>query len=335
MMLINFVAILLTLYGVIGLLLSIVNHRRFTEMEGDNVLVQRFRRFSLPLFMPALLVGALTLFLSSIIVRVDAQDVGVLVTPRGVSDDELHTGWHLLLPWNAMHTMDKTVWVYTCSHNVNEGQKADADAIWAPTKDGIKMGFDVSVSWRIMPEEASWIYSNVTENDGGDKGRYIWLEENVIRAKLKSALALTVSNYTPIEVYSIKREEIQNHIVKRMREEMLQYRLVVEQLDLREVFYNPEYEQSINAKKLAEQEVLRLFEVTKQKEEQLKQSEIDKNIAIQMAEGEAKALQIKGSSIAQNPKIIQLEWINKWNGELPTYMMGDGQGVILNLPKNE
>ncbi len=335
MMLINFIAVLLTLYGVIGLLLSIVNQRRFTEMEGDNLLVQRFRRFSLPLYMPALLMGAFTLFLSSIVVRVDAQDVGVLVTPRGVNDEELHTGWHLLLPWNAMHTMDKTVWVYTCSHNVNEGQKADADAIWAPTKDGIKMGFDVSVSWRIMPEEASWIYSNVTENDGGDKGRYLWLEENVIRAKLKSALALTVSNYTPIEVYSTKREDIQNQIVKRMREEMLQYRLVVEQLDLREVFYNPEYEHSINAKKLAEQEVLRLFEVTKQKEEQLKQSEIDKNIAIQMAEGEAKALQIKGSSIAQNPKIIQLEWINKWDGALPTYMMGEGQGVILNLPKNE
>jgi regulator of protease activity HflC (stomatin/prohibitin superfamily) len=335
MLIINFIAVLLTLYGIIGLLLAIINRRGFSGPDANNVITQRVQRISLPLRVPALLVGALTLFLSSIVVRVDAQDVGVLVTPRGVSADELHTGWHLLLPWNAMHTMDKTVWVYTCSHNVNEGQKADADAIWAPTKDGIKMGFDVSVSWRIMPEEASWIYSNVTENEGGDKGRYIWLEENVIRAKLKSALALTVSNYTPIEVYSVKREEIQNHIVKRMREEMLQYRLVVEQLDLREVFYNPEYEQSINAKKLAEQEVLRLFEVTKQKEEQLKQSEIDKNIAIQMAEGEAKALQIKGSSIAQNPKIIQLEWINKWNGELPTYMMGDGQGVILNLPKSE
>jgi regulator of protease activity HflC (stomatin/prohibitin superfamily) len=77
-----------------------------------------------------------------------------------------------------------------------------------------------------------------------------------------------------------------------------------------------------------------MVQITRQKDEQLKQAEIDKNIAIQQAEGEAKALQIKGSSINANPKIIQLEWINKWNGELPNYMMGNGQGVILNLPNN-
>jgi hypothetical protein len=35
-------------------------------------------------------------------------------------------------------------------------------------------------------------------------------------------------------------------------------------------------------------------------------------------------------SISGNPKIIQLEWINKWNGELPRYMLGSAQGIILN-----
>ncbi len=264
------------------------------------------------------------------IVLVDAQQVGVLVTPRGVFDEELHTGWHVVAPWNEVHKMDKTVWVYTCA-NSNEGAQPNADAIWAPTKDGIKVGFDVSVSWRITPAEASWLYQNVTENDGGNSGRYIWLENNVIRTKLKSALALTVSNYSPIEVYSTKREEIQERVAQRMTEDLLTYKLILEQIDLREVYYNPEYEAAINNKKLAEQEAMRLVEVTKQKEEQLKQAEIEKNIAIQRAEGEAKALQIKGNSLSMNPKIIQLEWINKWDGKLPQYMMGDGQGVILNL----
>jgi regulator of protease activity HflC (stomatin/prohibitin superfamily) len=196
------------------------------------------------------------------------------------------------------------------------------------------MGFDVSVSWRIRPDEASWIYQNVTENDGGNTGRYLWLEDNVIRAKLKSAMALTVSNYSPIEVYSTKREEIQINVAERMKKEIVQYKLILDNIDLREVYYNSDYEKAINDKKLAEQEALRLFEVTKQKEEQLKQAEIEKNIAIQRAEGEARALQIKGTSLSNNPKMIQLEWVNKWDGKLPTYMMGDGQGVILNLPNN-
>lgn len=159
------------------------------------------------------------------------------------------------------------------------------------------------------------------------------MEENVIRTKLKSTLALSVSNYSPIEVYSTKREVIQSNVMERIRKEVGTYHLIVDQVDIREVYYNKEYETAINNKKLAEQEALRLVDVTRQKEELLKQASINKDIAIQQAEGEAKSLQIKGSSIASNPKIIELEWINKWDGQLPTYMMGTGQNVMLNLNK--
>lgn len=267
----------------------------------------------------------------SFIVKIGGQEVGVVVTPSGVSDNELHTGWHIIPFWNDVKKMDRTVWVYTFTDAGDDNEQNKSDAIWTPTKDGIKMGLDLSVSWHIDPEYASWIYQNVAGNEGEASGKYIWIEDNIIRAKTKSALALTVSNFTPIEVYSGKRQDIQDQVFKRLKEEMQFYHLVLDQVDIREVFYNKEYEQAINNKKLAEQEVMRLIEVTRQQEEKLKQAEINKNIAIELAEGEAKALQIKGSSIAQNPKIIELEWINKWDGALPHYMTGDGQGIILNM----
>lgn len=328
MTLIKFIFILVLLYGIVGLILTAISKK-----DSEGKLIGKRNKFNFPFSKMALVVGMVGFFLTSLVVRIGAQDAGVLVTPWGVDDNELHTGWHIVMPWNSIYIMDKTVWVYTCADAGTEGAKPNADAIWAPTKDGIKMGFDVSVSWRIIATEASWIYANISENDGGTSGRYLWLEENVIRPKLKSAMALTVSNFTPIEAYSTKRQEIQDHIVQRMREEVKNYKLVIEQVDMREVFYNPEYETAINAKKLAEQEVLRLVEVTRQKEEELKQASINKDIAIQQAEGEARSLQIKGTSIAQNPKIIELEWINKWNGSLPQYMMGNGQGVMINLNK--
>jgi regulator of protease activity HflC (stomatin/prohibitin superfamily) len=71
--------------------------------------------------------------------------------------------------------------------------------------------------------------------------------------------------------------------------------------------------------------------VTRQKEELNKQAEIDKDIQITKAQGEAEALKIKGQSISSNPKIVELEWINKWDGKLPTYMLGN-QGVMLSMP---
>jgi regulator of protease activity HflC (stomatin/prohibitin superfamily) len=195
------------------------------------------------------------------------------------------------------------------------------------------MGLDISISWRIDQEYAPWIYQNVSENDGGNTGRYLWIEQNIIRAKTKSVLALTVSDYTPIEVYSNKRQDIQNVVFKKLGAELGLYHIILEQVDIREVFYNPEYETAINNKKLAEQEALRLVEVTKQKQEQLKQASIDKDIVIQKAQGESEALKIKGQSISSNPKIIQLEWIAKWDGKLPTYMLGSSNGLILNMEK--
>ena len=251
------------------------------------------------------------------------------------------------MPWYKVEKMDKTVQVYTCANlgsgesvSENDGRMTKAKresvqgtTIWAPTVDGIKMGFAISASWRIDPDYAWWIYDNVSELDGVSNGRFYWLEENVIKAKLKSALALTASKYTPIEVYSNKREEIQELTRQKMKNDIQEYHLVLEQIDIREVYYNPEYEKSINQKKLEEQQALTLVEITKQKEELLKQAEIEKNIEITKAEAEAKALQIKGQSISSNPRIVELEWIKKWNGQLPTYMFGNNQSVMLGLNK--
>jgi regulator of protease activity HflC (stomatin/prohibitin superfamily) len=241
--------------------------------------------------------------------------------------------------------MDKTAQVYTCASakNISKSDedykeyKADATqsgTIWAPTIDGIKMGFDISASWYIDEDYAWWIYDNVSEMDNSDKGRFLWLEENVIKAKLKSALALTVSKYNPIEVYSNKRQNIQDEVFEKMKKDVELYHLRLSQIDIREVYYNSEYEIAINKKKLEEQEVMRLEQVTKQKEELRKQEIINKDIAITKAQAESEALKIKGQSITNNPKIIELEWINKWDGTLPTYMMGNGQGVFLNMKGN-
>jgi regulator of protease activity HflC (stomatin/prohibitin superfamily) len=294
-----------------------------------------------------LILGLVVFAVFQFLTIIPAQECGVVVTPAGVKHESYPTGWHIVMPWYKVERMDKTVQVYTCA---SLGSKTDSDdnddirmndakrnsvqgsTIWAPTVDGIKMGFAISASWKIDPEYAWWIYDNVSELDDSNNGRFLWLEENVIKAKLKSALALTASKYTPIEVYSNKREEIQELTKEKMRKDIQDYHLILDQIDIREVYYNPEYEKAINQKKLEEQAALTLIEVTKQKEELLKQAEIEKNISITKAEAEAKALQIKGQSIASNPRIVELEWINKWNGELPTYMFGGNQSMILGMP---
>jgi len=318
MIIFKILAWIILAYGVVGFFAYLATK------NTKNILLLPFHKIMF-------FVGIVILFITTSIVRIDAQEVGVLITPKGVDDKELHTGWHFVWFWNSVMKMDKTVWVYSCTESKSEGAKSKADAIWSPTSDGIKMGFDVSVSWRIDPDMASWIYSNVSENDGGDNGRYLWLEENVIRTKIKSALTQIVSKYTPIQAYAEKRKEIQSQTYGEMKKEILKYHLILDQVDLREVYYNPLYENEINNKKIQEQKALTMMEVTKQKQEELIQAKINKDIQIQKSQGEAEALRIKSNAISSNPRVLQLEWIQQWNGILPSTIVGDSKGMMLML----
>ncbi len=323
--------ILVTLYGLVAFFTQLT--KRSYERQGrrtDGLLV-------LPLWKLSIFTGVLFFILGLSLVQIKGQEVGVMYTPSGIVETPLHSGWHLVWPWNRVYRMDKTVWVYTFAQSTKDGNTPNCDAIWAPTSDAFKLGYDVSVTWRIDPEQAAWIYSNVSEQDGSDEARYKWIEENIIRAYTKSALTTVTKNYNVIEAYSIKRDEIQQKTFELLSKELQGRRLILEAVNIREVHYNKEYEAAINNKKLAEQEALRLIDVTKQREEQLKQARIEKDIQIQQAQGEAEALRIKGNSINTNPQIIQLEAISKWNGVMPSILItgqnGGNAPMLLNIAK--
>ena len=328
----NMIAVIAIIYSVVA---ALYNNGIRKRNKGDKTLFNNVLLWVIPV---------IYLVVASFLTIIPAQECGVVITPGGVKQETYYTGWHMIFPWYKVETMDKTQQVYTCAKRTEisrndpdyRSYKADAtqaETVWTPTIDGIKMGFDISASWRIDPEYAWWIYDHVSETDGKENGRFYWLEENVIKPKLKSALALTTSKYTPIQVYSTSREEIQAIVLERMKKDIQSYHLVLDQIDIREVYYNSDYETALNQKKLEEQKALTLAEVTKQKEELKKQAEIEKDIQILNAEGEAEALKIKGASVSSNPKIVQLEWIGKWDGKLPEIMTGDGNGLLLNLDK--
>lgn len=47
--------------------------------------------------------------------------------------------------------------------------------------------------------------------------------------------------------------------------------------------------------------------------------------AIAEARGKAQASQVEGEAIRANSEILRQQAIEKWNGQLPTYLAGDGQ----------
>ena len=48
------------------------------------------------------------------------------------------------------------------------------------------------------------------------------------------------------------------------------------------------------------------------------------------AEGNAQAIRIEAQALMANPKVVELRWIEKWNGEVPQYWGQDSPFIGLN-----
>lgn len=89
--------------------------------------------------------------------------------------------------------------------------------------------------------------------------------------------------------------------------------------------YSDVFEKAIESKVVAEQEALKAANNTKRIEEESRQ-------LIIKAEAEAKAIDIKAQALEKNKSLIDYEAVQKWNGALPTYMLGNSVPFI-NLGK--
>jgi regulator of protease activity HflC (stomatin/prohibitin superfamily) len=328
MIILQILGILAIFYGIAAIVINWLKiaRRRERDTYGNVKSGGAVEYLTLPFGKISVLTGIFLVIFLSMIYKVDGQEVAVKITPQGVKEKELLPGrWYILMPWVKTEGFDITQWVYTFADpdavREEEAKKSDfkdvaAPAIWVNTKDQISMKISFSLTWAIDPNYADWIYSNISTNAGpGEddaKGRYVWIEQNIIKRLATSAINDISTKYTTSEVYTNKRPEIAKEVFQRLQDELKTKHLVLLSVDIQKAEYNPDYAKKLLDTKLAQQEAIRMIEVTKVKEEELKQASINKDIAIQQAEGEAKALQIKGNSIAQNPKIIELEWITCW-----------------------
>jgi prohibitin 2 len=95
--------------------------------------------------------------------------------------------------------------------------------------------------------------------------------------------------------------------------------IVIENVDL-----SPQLKQAIESKMVQEQEAAKA-KFTQQK------AEIEAATDVIRAEGEAKAIRIRGQALRETPGFIELQIVEKWNGVSPM-VVGGGNGTNILLP---
>lgn len=83
-----------------------------------------------------------------------------------------------------------------------------------------------------------------------------------------------------------------------------------------EINYSDVFERAIESKVTAEQEALKAKNKTVQVEEEAKQKVI-------AAQAEAKSMAIRAQALSQNKSLVEYEAVQKWDGKMPQYMMGN------------
>lgn len=200
-----------------------------------------------------------------------------------------------------------------------EGSPTD-DSFTFQTKQGLTVNTDVGISYHIESGKVTTIFQKYRK--GTDEITNLVLRNSVRDAFNKSASSRDIES-----VYGEGKTALMQDVLTLVQNEMGPVGINVESLYLVGNMRLPQtVVESINAK-------IQALQKTQQRENEVAQSraEADKAIAeargiaeskLAIAKAEAEAIEIKGAALRNNPNVLELNKIDKWDGQLPQYMTG-------------
>lgn len=272
---------------------------------NQNTMRQKFAK----LLIPALIVLAAIIVVSTSVVIVPAGSSGVVVTMGKVSDVALTEGFHLKVPF-----------IQTVEVMSNKIQKQEVEAA-AVSKDLQSVSSNVAVNFRVASGSTASVFKNI----GRDYQSIVLLP--AVQESMKSVSA----KYTAEELITL-RANVGEEIKETLQNKVTEYGIMVEKFNIVNFDFSAEFNTAIEAKQVAEQNLIK----TKTEQQQaIVVAEADAKKKLIEAEAEAKAILQKAEAQAEanrklaaslNSTLVEYQKIQKWNGELP--MSTGGSAII-------
>jgi len=235
---------------IIGVILIIIS---FTLKANESPLSKFSNLFKILGFV-VILIG----LLSSAFKQIDAGKVGVKSLFGNVQSDVLESGLHMVNPLIDITTFDIQTQNYTMSVIHDEGAKEGDDAIRVLSNDGLEVIIDLTVLYRVLPNEAPKILKGIGEN----------YTDKIVRPVTRTRIRDNAVYYDAVALYSSKRAEFQQRIFKTIEADFKSRGLVLEQLLIRNINLPTSVKTTIESKINAEQEAQKMiFVLQKEKQE--------------------------------------------------------------------
>lgn len=252
--------------------------------------------------------------------------VGIVYSLNGgVAEDQvpLGQGLNLKSPFQKVSKYPVSLTTVYLSADKRDGSKEDESFV-AIGKDNNQMRVSVEMSYSFNQEQLPSTFSKFK----GQAGEQI--EQTFIRSKIKSWVAEALSQFDTFDVYGGSRAEANQTITDHLKEKFAPYGIDVDTVNIIDISLDEKTTQTINNKIQRQQEVeAAKLEAEKQAVENEKQIALVEAEAEQKrikAEAEAQAELIRAEATAEANRLISesltqelldLEYINKWSGEVP------------------
>ncbi len=245
--------------------------------------------------------------LMAAVVIVPSGNRGVLLR-FGAAYGDLTEGIHLITPG-----MDSTVLMETRT------QKEESKAT-AASRDLQTVTTSLALNFHVDPSRIASIYRNVgTEYNN-----------RIIDPAVQESLKTVTAKYTAEELIK-NRSQVKAEVEQDITARLKAYDIIVEPagLSITNFDFSPEFNRAIEAKQVAQQEAEKQKYV-------LQQATLQKQTDVTKAEGTAQAAKLNAESlkVQGGALVIAREWIEKWDGRLPSVSAGGGSGaggMILDL----
>ncbi len=196
--------------------------------------------------------------LSSTVKQIDAGRVGVQSLFGNIQNDVLTSGLNVINPLVSVKEIDVKTQNYTMSAVHDEGDKSGDDAIRVLSSDGLELTMDLTVLYKVSAKDAPRILREI----GVD------FKEKIVRPIARTKIRDIASNYEAVSIYSSKREEFQQKIMKAIEIDFNKNGLILEQLLIRNISLPQSVKTTIESKINAEQDAQKMqFVLQKEKQE--------------------------------------------------------------------
>ena len=262
----------------------------------------------------------LLLLIPGFIAKVPANSVGILYSPfSGTSEITLTEGFH------TKNIFDN---VYSISTEVQTMSVAN---LTTQTQDAQYVNTTLDIKYRVSSTNAYLIFTQFRTLDK--------MSETLIIPTTQRVLELITTNYNVMDVLGEKRSDIYRELEVNLAEELAKYGVEFYSISITDMDAGEAIESAITAEAVAkkavetaEQELLKAEMDAKQKsvaaQAEQDAAKIQAETKIIQAQAEKEANELLQQSLTE--LILRQQWIEKWNGQVPTYYGGDGTDLIFN-----